>query len=173
MSWGVPARSVSVSPGPQPVLPLLALHLLPELAADEAVVSGEGGRFGGGRIMFKASENLTALSFQFPMNCLFGTAHNFLPLHCKSVPCDRRRRMSRPLRPSPARSTQGRPRRSWACRPRPPRHRQSRRRHPGVQFNRYLREDLNGALNLQNNFLFLKASQNTALFSALNHALNF
>ena len=77
---GVPARSVSVSPGPQPVLPLLALHLLPELAADEAVVSGEGGRFGGGRIMFKASENLTVLSFQFPMNCLFGTAHNFLPL---------------------------------------------------------------------------------------------
>ena len=54
---------MSVPPGPQPVLPLLALHLLPQLAADEAVVSGDGGRFGGGQIMFKASENLTALSF--------------------------------------------------------------------------------------------------------------
>ena len=82
--------------------------------------------------------------------------------------------MSRPPRLSPARSTQGRPCHSWG-QTRPPRPRRSRdhRRHPGVQFNRYLREDLNGALNLQNNFLFLKASQNTALFSALNHALNF
>ena len=97
---------------------------------------GDRGRFGGGCIMLKASINLTALSFH--RSATFWLCLYFLA-QCKSVTCDRRRRMSRPRRPSPARSTQGRPCHSWGRQTRPPRPRRCRnhRRHPGGRFNRH------------------------------------